>query len=135
AERLVGEVGKTRMLSLRRFMLRVAERVAEGTDVAGIVTGEAIGQKSSQTSANLAVTDRATRLPVHRPLLTRDKQDIVAHARKIGTYEDATIEAGCNRIAPDYPETNASIAAVEAAEPDLGPLVEESLSGIETVDL
>ncbi|MEM4782177.1 MAG: THUMP domain-containing protein, partial [Halalkalicoccus sp.] len=64
AERLVSEVGPTRMLSLRRFMLRVAERVAEEAGAVGIVTGEALGQKSSQTSANLAVTDPVTRLPV-----------------------------------------------------------------------
>ncbi|MDL5361026.1 tRNA sulfurtransferase [Halalkalicoccus sp. NIPERK01] len=135
ADRLVSEVGPTRMLSLRRFMLRVADRVAEESGAAGIVTGEAIGQKSSQTSANLAVTDRVARLPVHRPLLTRDKQEIIAQAREIGTYEDATIAAGCNRIAPDYPETNASVEAVDAAEPDLGTLVEEAVSGIETVEL
>jgi thiamine biosynthesis protein ThiI len=135
AERLVEEVGKTRMLSLRRFMLRVGERIAKQTSAAGIVTGEAIGQKSSQTSANLAITDRVTKLPVHRPLLTWDKQEIIAHARRIGTFEDATIEAGCNRIAPDYPETNASVAEVEAAEPVFDELIEESLSGIERVEL
>ncbi|MCL7417173.1 MAG: tRNA sulfurtransferase [Halalkalicoccus sp.] len=134
ADRLVGEVGPTRMLSLRRFMLRVGERVADESGAAGIVTGEAIGQKSSQTSANLAVTDCATDLPVHRPLLTRDKQEIIAQARKIGTYEDATIEAGCNRIAPDYPETNASLEEVEAAEPDLETLVAEAVAGIERGD-
>jgi thiamine biosynthesis protein ThiI len=135
AERLVSETGKTRMLSLRRYMLRVGERVAEETDAVGIVTGEAIGQKSSQTSANLALTDRVTRAPVHRPLLTWDKQEIIAHAREIGTYEDATIEAGCNRIAPEYPETNAVLEEVEAAEPDLEGLVAESVAGIERVEL
>ncbi len=135
AERLVSEVGATRVLSLRRFMLRVGERVTPEAGAAGIVTGEAIGQKSSQTSANLAVTDLVTRLPVHRPLLTRDKQEIIAHARKTGTYEDATIEAGCNRIAPEYPETNASVAAVEAAEPDLEALVEKALVELHAISL
>lgn len=135
ADRLVNEVGKTRMLSLRRYMLRVGERVAKETGGAGIVTGEAIGQKSSQTSANLAVTDRVTKLPVHRPLLTRDKQAIIAQAREIGTYEDASIEAGCNRIAPEYPETNAALEEVEAAEPDLEALIEASVSGIERIGL
>ncbi|MFC6904436.1 tRNA sulfurtransferase [Halalkalicoccus tibetensis] len=134
ADRLVSDVGPTRMLSLRRFMLRVAERVAEETRAAGIVTGEAIGQKSSQTSANLAVTDCVTDLPVHRPLLAWDKQEIIARARELDTYEDATIEAGCNRIAPDYPETNASLEAVEGNEPDLGTLVAEAVAGIERVE-
>ncbi len=135
ADRLVNEVGATRMLSLRRFMLRVAGRVAEERSTAGLVTGEAIGQKSSQTSANLAVTDAVAGLPVHCPLLTWDKQEIIARAREIGTYGDATIAAGCNRIAPDYPETNASLEAVETAEPDLDRLVEESVAGLETVPL
>jgi thiamine biosynthesis protein ThiI len=71
-ERLAEAVGKTRMLSYRRFMYRVAEHVAEDVGAAGIVTGESIGQKSSQTAANLGVVDRATDLPVHRPLLTWD---------------------------------------------------------------
>lgn len=135
ADRLLASVEDTRMLSLRRFMFRVAEELANRTGAPGIVTGEAVGQKSSQTAANLAVTDCVTDLPIHRPLLTRDKQEIIAQAREIGTYEEATIEAGCNRIAPDYPETNASLEEVEAAEPDLEPLVEEAISGIETVDL
>lgn len=135
ADRLVREVDATRMLSLRRYMLGVAEGLAREVGAAGIVTGEAMGQKSSQTSANLAVTDPSTDLPVHRPLLTRDKQSIIEQARRIGSYEDATIEAGCNRIAPDYPETNATLEEVEAAEPGLEPLVEAALKRIETVEL
>lgn len=135
AERLVAATDDTRMLSLRRFMLRVAGELARQEDATGIITGEAVGQKSSQTGANLAVTDSVTRLPIHRPLLTCDKQDIIAQAREIGTYEDATIETGCNRIAPEYPETNATLGEVETAEPDLGVLVERAVEGIETVSL
>lgn len=135
ADRLVDEVGETRMLSLRRFMLRVAARLACREEAVGIVTGEAIGQKSSQTAANLAVTDAAASVPVHRPLVAWDKQEIIARAREIGTYEAATIEAGCNRIAPDYPETNATLAQVETAEPDLDTLIEEAVAETETVDL
>lgn len=115
---LMADVEATRMLSLRRAMLAAAEVVAEDHDAVGIVTGEAIGQKSSQTTANLAVTDVAVDLPVHRPLLTRDKTDIMEQGRGLGTYEDSSIQAGCNRVAPSYPETNATIEQVEAAEPD-----------------
>src|SRR6056297_332275 len=79
-----------RMLSLRRFFYRIAETVAADTGAQGIVTGEALGQKSSQTAQNLAVTSRATDLPIHRPLLTMDKQEIVERAREIGTYHDST---------------------------------------------
>ena len=117
-ERIVEETEKHRMLVLRRFMFRVATAVAEKQHAVGIVTGEAVGQKSSQTSANLRVTSAVTDYPVHRPLLTCDKATITQRARDIGTYDDATIPAGCNRVAPTYPETAASLAGVRAAEPD-----------------
>ncbi|GAB3025222.1 tRNA sulfurtransferase [Natronobiforma cellulositropha] len=107
-----------RMLSLRRFFYRIAEHIATHTGASGIVTGEAIGQKSSQTGQNFAVTSRATTLPIHRPLLAWDKQDIVARAREIGTYADSTINAGCNRVAPDRAETNGQLERLLEVEPD-----------------
>ena len=115
---LVEEMNQGRMLSLRRFFYRAAETLAERVNANGIVTGEAVGQKSSQTVRNLGVTSRATRLPIHRPLLTWDKQDIVAKAREIGTFTDSTINAGCNRVAPDRVETNARLEPLLSAEPD-----------------
>ena len=111
-------MGAMRMLALRRFMLVAAEAVAEDVGAVGIVTGEAIGQKSSQTSANIAVTDAATSLPVHRPLLTLDKPEITQQARDLGTFRDSTIDAGCDRLAPSLPATNSSLAAIRDAEPD-----------------
>lgn len=117
-DRLVEATANTRMLSYRRFMYRIAEHVAESEGAAGIVTGEAIGQKSSQTVGNLNAVDRATTMPIHRPLLTWDKQEIIASARRIGTYRDATIDTGCNRVAPSNPATRASVEAVERNEPD-----------------
>ncbi len=115
---LVEEMEEGRMLSMRRFFYRAAEVLAERVDAHGIVTGEAAGQKSSQTIQNLGVTSRATRLPVHRPLLTRDKAEIVAQAREIGTFAESTIDAGCNRVAPDRAETNARLKPLLKAEPD-----------------
>jgi len=115
---LVGGMEQGRMLSLRRFFYRAAETLAERVNADGIVTGEAAGQKSSQTVRNLGVTSRATRLPIHRPLLTRDKQYIVAQAREIGTYTDSTMDAGCNRVTPDQVETNARLEPLLAAEPN-----------------
>lgn len=115
---LEAEMGDLRMLALRRFMLATAGAVAEDVDAVGIVTGEAIGQKSSQTSANVAVTDAAASLPVHRPLVSMDKADITNLARSVGTFADATVDTGCNRVAPEFPETNGSLSAVRAAEPD-----------------
>jgi thiamine biosynthesis protein ThiI len=131
--RIVEAVEDTRMLSFRRFMFRVAEHIAEREGAHGIVTGEAIGQKSSQTTANLRATAAATDLPIHRPLLSMDKTDITDRARAIGTFHDSTIPAGCNRIAPDYPETNATLDQVEAAEPD--DLFEWSAAAAERVEV
>ncbi len=115
---LAESMGAMRMLSLRRFMYRVGATVARRVGAAGIVSGEALGQKSSQTAANLSVTSAATSLPIHRPLLSMDKPEIEAQAREIGTYDDATIDAGCNRVAPSFPETRAELSTLEAAEPD-----------------
>ncbi|WP_336022007.1 tRNA sulfurtransferase [Halobellus salinisoli] len=115
--RVVERTDNTRMLSLRRAMLAAAEGVAEEVGAHSIATGEALGQKSSQTGANLAVTDAAVSRPVHRPLLTVDKPDIVAAARELGTYTDATLPVGCDRVAPAHPETNATLGDVRAREP------------------
>lgn len=117
-ERLGREVGRTRMLSFRRFMYRVAEHVADAEGAVGIVTGEAIGQKSSQTATNLGVVSDATHLPIHRPLVALDKQEIIAKARELGTYRDATIDAGCNRLAPGQPLTAADRESIVLDEPD-----------------
>jgi thiamine biosynthesis protein ThiI len=127
-EKLVKDVGDTRMLSYRRFMLRVAEVVAERVDADGVVTGEAVGQKSSQTPRNLRVTDEACSVPVHRPLLSFDKPEVVEEARKIGTYEASEVNAGCHSIAPEHPETHGSLDEVRDAEPgDLFELAEEAV--------
>jgi len=117
-EELSETMGHMRMLALRRFMLAVGEAIAEAEGAAGVVTGEAIGQKSSQTATNLAVTDAAVDLPVHRPNLTRDKSEIVERAREIGTFEESTIPAGCNRVAPSRPATAADLGVVREAEPE-----------------
>lgn len=114
----VTDVGQFEMLLLRRFMLRVAAQVANETGGVGIVTGESIGQKSSQTTANLRVTSAVTDYPVHRPLLTHDKSEITQQARDIGTFEESTIPAGCNRIAPANPATAAALERVREREPD-----------------
>ncbi|WP_135362606.1 tRNA sulfurtransferase [Halosimplex halophilum] len=124
-----------RMLVLRRFMLRVAAAVAEEYGAVGVVTGEAVGQKSSQTTANLAVTSAAVDLPVHRPLLTVDKTDITARADEIGTFDESTIPAGCERLAPDYPETRARVGEIEEREPDgLAERAREVAEGVEVLD-
>ncbi|WP_135825757.1 tRNA uracil 4-sulfurtransferase ThiI [Halorussus ruber] len=135
-ETLAEEVGPARMLVYRRFMYRAAEHIAREADATGIVTGEAIGQKSSQTARNLGVTSTATEMPILRPLLTMDKSAITERARRIGTFRDSTIPAGCNRIAPDYPETNATAEIVDSAEPaGLYERAEEAAENATIVDI
>lgn len=115
---LVEATGPTRMLSLRRFMFAGAEQIADRVEADAIATGEALGQKSSQTGPNLSLTGAHVRYPIHRPLLGLDKQEIIDRAKRLGTFEDASIDAGCNRLAPSHPETAGTLAQVQAAEPD-----------------
>jgi thiamine biosynthesis protein ThiI len=134
---LVEGVGGARMLSYRRYMLRAAERVAESVDAVGVVTGEAVGQKSSQTARNLRATDAACSLPVHRPLLSFDKHEVVDEARRIGTYESSKVDAGCHAVAPENPDTHATVEEVREAEPDdLFELADEAVeeSTVEVFD-
>jgi len=111
-------VDRGRMLSVRRYFFAVAERIAESVDAAGVVTGESLGQKSSQTARNLRVTSAAVDLPVHRPLFSMDKPEITDEARELGTYEEAEIPAGCNRLVPEHPETDGRVEGLLAVEPD-----------------
>ena len=132
---MVEHLQNGRIIAFRRYMLRVAEHVAEATNAVGIVTGEAIGQKSSQTAQNLSVTSAATDLPVHRPLLSVDKTDISQRARDIGTFRDSTLPAGCNRIVPDQPETNATPSRQREREPEaLFEWAKRDAAAVETVD-
>jgi thiamine biosynthesis protein ThiI len=117
-EAIADRIDQGRMLVFRRFCYLVGEAIALETGAKGIVTGEAIGQKSSQTAQNLSVTSTVTDLPVHRPLLTDDKNAITEQAKAIGTFHDSTIHAGCNRFAPDQAETNANIDRLRDVELD-----------------
>jgi thiamine biosynthesis protein ThiI len=101
---------------LKRLMYRAAERVARESNHLGIVTGEAIGQVSSQTLQNLSVISQVSGLPVLRPLLGFNKEEIIAYSRRIGTYEiSAAVEEYC-AIVPRHPATRASLHPVLAEE-------------------
>lgn len=133
---LAERVDRGRMLSLRRYFFAVAAAVAEREDAAGIVTGEALGQKSSQTARNLAVTSAAVDLPIHRPLFAVDKPEITERARELGTYEEAEIAAGCNRLVPDRPETEGRLEGLSKVEPgDLFERARADAGGAERVDV
>lgn len=114
----------------KRLMLRVADRIADEQDRDVLVTGENLGQVSSQTLRNLAVVDDAVDRPVIRPLLGWDKVDIVDEAKEIGTYGIAKGPEHCDALGPSKPSTHASIDEVEAVESevDLDRIVEETLA-------
>jgi thiamine biosynthesis protein ThiI len=113
--------GRLAVVLYRRMMMRVAERVARAAGAKALATGEALAQVASQTLENLAVIGAATTLPVLRPCLAHDKQETIAIARRIGTY-DTSIEPYddcCSLFVPEHPETRAKLAAVEAIEAKL----------------
>jgi thiamine biosynthesis protein ThiI len=99
-------IERGRMVLHRMIMFRIAEEIALKENLNGIVTGEAIGQKSSQTPENMAVTSAEIRLPVLRPLLTKRKEEIVESAKKIGTFESSMIKSACATMAPRKPATS-----------------------------
>lgn len=134
-ERLVAEVDRGRMLVWRRFMFRVADRLAADVGAVGIVTGEALGQKSSQTATNLAATSRVTERPIHRPLLSADKVEIEAMAESIGTYRSAQVAAGCPAIVPDQVATRMGPTELAHLEPDdVDHLVAAALEAADVID-
>jgi len=118
---------------MRRFMMRIAERIALANGCTALVTGENLGQVASQTAEALAVTEQCAGLPVLRPLIAFDKKEIVDRARMIGTYETSILpyEDCCTVFTPRRPRTKPRIADVMAAEAalDVEMLVEEALSG------
>ncbi|MDR2610450.1 MAG: tRNA 4-thiouridine(8) synthase ThiI [Clostridiales Family XIII bacterium] len=105
-------------LLVRRFMMKIAERLALANACNMLVTGESLGQVASQTAESIYVTDRAVTLPVMRPLIALDKTDIMDIARETGTYEKSIepYEDCCTVFLPRHPATKPTLAEVEAAE-------------------
>ena len=106
-------------LLLKRMMLRAGERIARLKTAAAIVTGDAVGQVSSQTLANLAVVSRATETPILRPLVAFHKEEIVDLAIHIGTFELSKVVAEYCAMVPTRPATRASMEVVDAEEAKL----------------
>ena len=121
---------------LKRLMLRGADRIAQELSCPALVTGEALGQVSSQTLANLATISAATRLPILRPLVGANKHEIIGLANRIGTGPiSATVAEYC-ALVPRRPATAASLAAVEAEEAKLdATLLERAVAAREVIDV
>lgn len=115
----------------RRTMFRVAERIARRYDACAIITGESMGQVASQTLANMLVEERATSLPILRPLIGFDKVEIERVAKEIGTYEISTQPGLCCTVAPKKPSTHSTIetALEEEAKLDVEALADKEAEG------
>ena len=126
-------------LIMRRFMMRIAERIALDAGAKAIVTGENLGQVASQTMEAMASTQAVLQLPVLQPLIGMDKEEIVVLSRKIGTFDTSILpyEDCCTVFTPRHPRTRPKLREVEAAESalDAAALVEEALQGIERIEL
>ena len=122
---------------MRRVMMKITERIALDTDSIALVTGESIGQVASQTLESLGVTDAATELPVIRPLIGMDKEEIVTIAHKIGTFETSILpfEDCCTVFVPKHPKTKPRLADILKSEQvlDMDAIVEECTSNLETI--
>ena len=107
-----------RVVLYRRMMLRIAEAIARKEKAKALITGESLGQVASQTLDNMAVIQQAVRLPVLRPLVGMDKQEIIDQARRIGTFEVSLIpdQDCCQLFVPKHPATKARSADVEKDE-------------------
>lgn len=124
---------------VRRFMMRIAERIAADTDCSMLITGENLGQVASQTAEALVVTDQSVSMPVMRPLIAMDKVDIMDKAQEIGTYETSIqpYEDCCTVFLPKHPVTKPKLERILASESKLEceALIEAAVKSEEIVDI
>ncbi len=126
-------------LIMRRFMMRLAEAVARRTGAKSLVTGECLGQVASQTMDALTVSDDVCTLPVLRPVIGMDKEEIVRYSRKIGTFETSILpyEDCCTVFTPRHPRTHPVLEEVREYEAalDVEVLMQKALEGVERIKI
>ena len=124
-------------LIMRRYMMRIAERIAEQTESEALITGESIGQVASQTMTALGTTDAVVKMPVFRPLIGFDKSEIIDIARKIGTLEisEQPFEDCCTVFTPRHPATHPKMDKILEGEKHLNEeeLIRRALEGTEII--
>ena len=126
---------------MRRYMMRIAQHLAKENGCLGLVTGESIGQVASQTMQSLAATNEVCDIPVYRPLIAFDKQDIVDISEKIGTYETSIqpYEDCCTIFVAKHPVTKPNLKAINKSEENLtekiDEMVKEALDTIEIIEI
>ncbi len=126
-------------LVMRRFMMRIAQRVAKRCGAKALVTGESLGQVASQTMDAMTVTGQVVSIPVLRPVVGMDKEEIVQISRKIGTYDTSILpyEDCCTVFTPRHPRLRPTVEEAEAAETglDIEAMVQAAVDGIERIRL
>lgn len=124
---------------MRRYMMRIAEKLALDGGCMGLITGESIGQVASQTMQSLMATDEVCTIPVFRPVIGFDKQEIVDVSEKIGTYETSVLpyEDCCTIFVAKHPVTKPNLKVIRASEHNLDEKIDElweqALSTVETI--
>lgn len=120
-EILLNSQAKFRVILYRRIMFKIAEVIAKKEKALGLVTGESLGQVASQTLENVQVINEAVSLPVFRPLIGMDKEEIINLAKKINTYEISILphEDCCSRFIPKHPATKADLEEIKKEEKKL----------------
>ncbi len=126
-------------LIMRRFMMRIAEKLARKHESHALITGESVGQVASQTLAALDVTNAAVDMPILQPLVGMDKIEIVNRATEIGTFETSILpyEDCCTVFTPKHPTTNPKRENIEKSESklDVETLIEAALAGVEMIEV
>lgn len=124
-------------LIMRRFMMEISQRIAQGDGCGALITGENLGQVASQTMEAMAVTGAVVDIPIFMPLVGMDKEEIVTIARKIGTLETSILpyEDCCTVFTPKHPKTKPTLGQVIHAEKalDRQALIENALNSIEKI--
>lgn len=123
---------------MRRYMMRIAEHIADETECLGLVTGESIGQVASQTMGSLIATNEVCHLPVYRPLIGFDKEEIVTSAKRIGTFETSILpyEDCCTIFVAKHPVTKPNVNIIRRHEKNLDEKIEEMVkTALETDEL
>ncbi len=120
---------------MRRLMMKIAERIAKDTGSLALITGESIGQVASQTIESLCVTDDAVSMPVFRPLIGFDKEEIIEKAQRIGTFETSILpyEDCCTVFVPKHPVTKPKVDKLRESEAlvDFEPMIEDAIAKTE----
>lgn len=123
---------------MRRYMMKIAEHFAQENDALALITGESIGQVASQTIHNLAITNDVCHMPVFRPLIGMDKQEIVNIAERIDTFETSIqpFEDCCTIFVAKHPVTKGNLKKIEKSEENLSDVIEELMEkAIETTEV